>query len=350
MSATASDRVTITVDGRTADVARGTTILNAARQVGIAIPTLCNLRGLPPYAACRVCLVELETPRGPRYVASCSHPAEQGSVVHTDTQQVRALRQTMLELMLAQAPESHELAEFAVKLGVRSTPFEKGVRNHCCEALSGSFQKMVPDTFSTFSCVLCGLCVRVCGQLMGRGAVNMVGRGAERKVAPAFGQQTDQCQACGACEFVCPTGARKLDAITARTPQPHRTGYNQYLEARPNIDLAHPQASPRIPVIDRESCVHFKTGACGLCAEVCQAKAIDYEQQEETLKLDVGSVVLTPGFEAFDATRRGEFGYSFAPNVLSNVQFERLLSASGPTGGHVLRPSDRRPPRRLCRS
>ena len=181
-------------------------------------------------------------------------------------------------------------------------------------------------------CVLCGLCVRVCGQLMGRGAVNMVGRGAAREVAPAFGEQTDQCQACGACEFVCPTGARQgLDAITARQPQPHLTAHDQYLEARPNIDLAHPQASPRVPVIDRETCVHFKTGACGLCSQVCQAKAIDYEQQEETLSLEVGSVVLTPGFEAFDATRRGEFGYSFAPNVVSNVQFERLLSASGPT-------------------
>ena len=76
MSTTASDRVTITIDGRTTEVARGTTILNAARQMGITIPTLCNFRGLPPYAACRVCLVELETPRGPRYVASCSHPAE----------------------------------------------------------------------------------------------------------------------------------------------------------------------------------------------------------------------------------------------------------------------------------
>ena len=183
---------------------------------------------------------------------------------------------------------------------------------------------------------------------MGRGAINMVGRGAERKVAPAFGQQTDQCQACGACEFVCPTGARGLDAITARKPKPHLTRHDQYLEPRPNIDLAHPQASPRIPVIDRETCVHFKTGACGLCSQVCGAKAIDYEQEEETIELDVGSVVLTPGFEAFDATRRGEFGHSFAPNVVTNVQFERLLSASGPTRGHILRPSDHRPPKRLA--
>jgi heterodisulfide reductase subunit A2 len=327
MSTPASERVTITIDGRVSEVARGTTLLEAARQMGVTIPTLCNMRGLPAYAACRVCLVELETPRGPRYVTSCSHPAEDRAVVHTDTEQVRQIRQTILELMLAQAPQSRDLAEFAAKLGVRSTPFEPEPEGEC---------------------VLCGLCVRVCGPLMGRGAVNMVGRGAHRKVAPAFDQQTDQCQACGACEFVCPTGARGLDSITARRPQPHLTRHDQYLEARPNIDLAHPQASPRIPVIDRESCVHFKTGACGLCAEVCGAKAIDYEQEEELLELEVGGVVLTPGFEAFDATRRGEFGFSFAPNVVSNVQFERLLSASGPTQGHVLRPSDHRPPKRLA--
>ena len=86
-----------------------------------------------------------------------------------------------------------------------------------------------------------------------------------------------------------------------------------------------------MPVIDRENCIHFKTGECGLCSKVCQAGAIDYDQPEEKIELEVGSVVLTPGFEAFDATRRGEFGFGFAPNVLSNVQFERMLSASGPT-------------------
>jgi heterodisulfide reductase subunit A2 len=327
MEITTSDRVKILVDGRTAEVPRGTTILNAARQMGIAIPTLCNYRGLPPYAACRVCLVELETPRGPKYVASCSHPADDGLVVHTDTEQVRQLRQTMLELLLAQAPQSRELAEFAAKLGVQSTPFE-----------------IEPEG----ECVLCGLCVRVCGQLMGRGAVNMVGRGANRKVAAAFGQQTDQCQVCGACEFVCPTGARGLENVTARQSRPHLTRHDQYLQERPNIDLAHPQASPRVPFIDRENCVHFKTGACGLCAEVCGAKAIDYEQEEEKIELEVGSVVLTPGFEAFDATRRGEFGYGFAPNVLTNVQFERMLSASGPTQGHLARPTDGKAPKRLA--
>jgi heterodisulfide reductase subunit A len=327
MDATLSDRILVNVDGRTAEFPRGTTVLEAARQMGVVIPTLCNYRGLSPYGACRVCLVELETPRGGQLVASCSHPVEENIVVHTETEAVTQARRTVLELLLAQAPASAELAAFARGLGVTATPFPPAAEEKC---------------------ILCGLCVRVCNQRMGRGAINLFGRGAEREVRPAFDQQTDQCQACGACVFVCPTGAIDLTTITARRLRPHVTGYDKHLAARPCIDLAHPQASPRVPVVDRESCIHFLTGQCGICAEVCQAKAIDYEQEEETIELAVGGVVLTPGFEAFDATRRGEFGFGFACNVLSNVQFERMLSAAGPTGGHLRRPSDGAPPRRLA--
>ncbi|HUT89610.1 MAG TPA: FAD-dependent oxidoreductase [Thermoguttaceae bacterium] len=327
MDGTSSNQVVVTIDGRPVEVASGTTILDAARQMGIAIPTLCHFRGLSPYGACRVCLVEIDTPRGPKQVASCSYPVEPGLVVHTDTEQVRESRRTVLELLLAQAPQSSELAEFAAGLGVASTALEPAEEGKC---------------------ILCGLCVRVCSDLMGRGAISLFGRGATREVTTPFGEPSDQCQACGACAIVCPTGAVDLATITSRRPKPHRTGYDQFLTARPSIDLAHPQASPRVPVIDRENCVHFRTGECGLCAEVCQAGAIEYDQEETSIELEVGAVVLTPGFEAFDATRRGEFGFGFAPNVLTNVQFERILSASGPTGGHVVRPSDGEKPKRLA--
>ena len=327
MDRTSSDSLRVTVDGRTAQVAPGTTVLEAARQMGIAIPTLCHYRGLSPYGACRVCLVEIETARGPKLVASCSQPAEDRLVVRTDTEAVQEARRTVVELLLAEAPQSRELAELAASLGVPSTPLPAAAEGKC---------------------ILCGLCVRTCDELMGRRAISMFGRGGVRQVRTAFGEPTEQCQACGACAFVCPTGAIDLATITRRRPKPHATGHHQFLGARPCIDLAHPQASPRVPVIDRDNCVHFQTGECGLCAKVCQAKAIDYEQAEEKVELDIGGVVLTPGFEAFDATRRGEFGFGHAANVLSNLQFERMLSASGPTGGHLVRPSDGRAPKRLA--
>jgi heterodisulfide reductase subunit A len=326
MSTTASDQVLFDVDGRTAEVPRGTTIFEAARRLGVSIPTLCHYRGLSPYGACRVCLVEIETPRGGQLVASCSYPLHDPLVVHTETERVKESRRAVLELLLAQAPDSRELAEFAARLGVTSTPF--------------------PPTEG--KCILCGLCARVCNEMMGRGAINLFGRGELREIRPAYDEPTQQCQACGACAFVCPTGAIDLATITSRHVQPHLTAYDQRLTARPCIDLAHPQASPRVPVIDRQSCIHFRSGDCGLCSRVCQAGAIDYEQAEEQVELEVGGVVLTPGFEAFDAARRGEFGFGFAPNVLSNVQFERMLSASGPTGGHIRRPSDGQAPRRLA--
>ncbi len=320
-------RISIVVDGRKAEVPRSATVLDAARQAGISIPTLCHARGLNPYGACRVCVVEVESPRGARMVASCSYPVEEGLVVRTDTESVRTSRRTVLELLLAQAPDSPEFAAFAAGYGVDSTPLERT---------------------ETGKCILCGLCVRVCNDLMGRGAISMFGRGAGRNVRTAYSEPTDQCQACGACAFVCPTGAIDLGTITARRPKPHRTSHDQFLTARPCIDLAHPQAAPRIPFIDRDHCVHFQAGECGLCAKVCQAGAVDYDQTDESVELSVGSVVLTPGFEAFDAARKGEFGFGFAPNVLTNVQFERMLSASGPTRGHLVRPSDGKAPKRLA--
>lgn len=87
---------------------------------------------------------------------------------------------------------------------------------------------------------------------------------------------------------------------------------------------------------------------CMQCVEACQAGAILHDQKEETVELEVGAVVLTPGFEGFDASRRGEFGFGHAANVVSNIQFERILSASGPTKGHIVRPSDGKKPKRLA--
>jgi NADH dehydrogenase/NADH:ubiquinone oxidoreductase subunit G len=106
MANVTTDKISVTIDGRTADVAPGTTILNAARQIGIAIPTLCHYRGLEPLGACRVCIVELETPRGRRQVSSCSYPVENNMTVHTDSPQIRESRKTILELLLARAPIS----------------------------------------------------------------------------------------------------------------------------------------------------------------------------------------------------------------------------------------------------
>jgi heterodisulfide reductase subunit A len=327
MAAPLPNMAAVTVDGRTSQVPIGTTILDAARQMGVAIPTLCHYRGMTPAGACRVCLVEIEVGDSRRMVSSCSYPIDGTLVVHSGSDAVLEARRTVLELLLAQAPDSQELKEFAAELGVESTSFSAAKEGRC---------------------VLCGLCTRVCNDVMGRGAINLYGRSSERKVKPAYDETTVECQVCGACEHVCPTGAIDLSRFSSELSVAHRTGYDKHLFKRPNIEMAHAQAAPRVPTIDRENCVYFKTGECGLCEKVCQAGAIDYDQEEETLDLEVGAVVLTPGFIAFDATKRSEFGLGFCDNVVSNVQFESLLSASGPTAGHVQRRSDGEAPKRLA--
>ena len=234
----------------------------------------------------------------------------------------------MLELLLAQAPDSRELAELAAGLGVKSTPFQPAAEGKC---------------------VLCGLCTRVCNEMMGRGAINFFGRGAAREVRTAFDRPTDQCQACGACAFVCPTGAIDLATITARRLKPHMTGVRQ-VSHRPALHRPGPSAGLAARAGDRPRELHpFQDRASAACAARSARPARSTTSRpKRPSQLEVGSVVLTPGFEAFDATRRGEFGFGFAPNVLSNVQFERMLSASGPTQGHIRRPSDGKPPKRLA--
>ena len=182
---------------------------------------------------------------------------------------------------------------FAAGLGVESTPFEKAAEGKC---------------------ILCGLCARVCNEMMGRGAINLFGRGESREVRTAFDEQTQQCQACGACALRLPDGRRRPghDHRAAAEAAPH--GVRQVPD-RPA--LHRPGPSPGLAAGAGRSTATTasisRPGECGLCAKVCQAGAIDYDQPAETLELEVGSVVLTPGFEAFDATRRGEFGFGLRP-------------------------------------
>ena len=329
MDATASDLFLVNVDGRTARVPPGTTILNAARQMGVAIPTLCNYRGLSPYGACRVCLVEIE-----RRAAGSWWP--------------RAASRSKND---ARRPYGNREGRRSAADGLGTAAGPGARLGRVGQTSPPNWASQQPRSARRRGQVHSLRAVRPGVQRNDGPRRDQLRSAAARhgKSATAFGEPTEQCQACGACVFVCPTGADR-PGHDHRPPAASRTSpaSTSTSAARPCIDLAHPQASPRVPVIDRDSCVHFKTGQCGLCAKVCQAGAIDYEQPDETLELEVGGVVLTPGFEAFDATRRGEFGFGFAPNVLTNVQFERMLSASGPTQGHSAVPATARPPKRLA--
>ena len=139
----------------------------------------------------------------------------------------------------------------------------------------------------------------------------------------------DKCTGCGECAKHCPVSA--IDT------------YNEGMSRRAAIFIKYPQAIPKVYLIDRNVCI-----GCGLCERVCLAKAVNYEELPTQEKIEVGSIILAPGYEVFDARLRQEFGYGIYPNVVSSIEFERLLSATGPHRGHLLRPSDGTIPEKIA--
>ena len=189
-------------------------------------------------------------------------------------------------------------------------------------------------------CIRCGLCTIACEKVMNIGALKTVEEGIEAGV--------DICQVCGACVSLCPVNYLNIDQVTNRTPRPLLNLFNEGLNGRKPVNIHYPQAVPRVPVIDEKSCVQLNSGACGTCATICGVGAIHYDHRETETKIDIGSVIFSPGIEVFDARLRGEFGYGLYKNVLTSIEFERLLSASGPTSGTVARPGDGKHPKKIA--
>lgn len=143
-----------------------------------------------------------------------------------------------------------------------------------------------------------------------------------------------KCTGCGICIEKCPWSV----------PNP----FDQGLKERKAIYIPYAQAIPNIPTIDREACTYFKTGKCKACQKFCGQNAIDFTQTDKQIELKVGSVILAPGYDTFDASLKGEYGYGRMPNVVTSLEFERILSASGPCLGEVIRPSDKKHPKKIA--
>ena len=147
----------------------------------------------------------------------------------------------------------------------------------------------------------------------------------------------EKCTGCGACAEAC--------VLEGRIP----SEFDEGLGKRAAIYIFYPQATPRKAIVDPEACVYLTRGRCKqTCLEACQADAIDFEQTERERVIEVGAVILAPGYKLYDPSLSEEFGFGRYPNVITSIQFERLLSASGPTRGHILRPSDGREPKRIA--
>ena len=142
------------------------------------------------------------------------------------------------------------------------------------------------------------------------------------------------CTGCGICVEKCPV----------KTP----SNYEQGLKERKAVYVPYAQAYPNIPTIDRDNCTYFKNGKCRACEKFCGMNAVDFSQKDKELEIRIGSVILTPGYDVFDAKLKGEYGYGRMPNVVTSLEFERILSASGPFLGQVMRPSDGKHPVKIA--
>lgn len=303
-------KVLIKIDGQPIEVEENSYVLEAAKSLGINIPTLCYYPYMTPYAACRICAVEARNEKGwTKIVTACNYPAWDGLEILTNTPRVLNARRINLEMLLSRCAPAPVLKQLAEEFGIEKPRWGIG-----------------DDT-----CILCGLCVRVCDDIVGAHALAFSDRGISRKVATPFEEDSGDCILCGACAKVCPTGHITMEEIE------NRAIVHKDISLGPNAAISLPfrQAVPNVPRINPENCIHFNTGGCKVCSQVCPKDCIAYDDMEKIEEIEVGAVVLATGFDNFDPTPMKQYGYGKYPNVITSEEFEMMNNAAGPTGGKI---------------
>ncbi len=171
------------IDGKEVKATEGMTILEAAQNVGIFIPTLCHHEKLVPFGGCRVCIVEVEVKGWTKLVVSCVYPVEENIIVKTRSEKVDRIRKTIIELLLAHAPDSPQLQDLAQEYGADKDRYEK----------DASF------------CIHCGLCVRYCAEVVKKNAIGFVDRGINKEISFIPEIAAKECNDCKECFPLCPT-------------------------------------------------------------------------------------------------------------------------------------------------
>ncbi len=298
------------IDGQVVEVEEGATILDAAGKLGIEIPTLCHHPLLEPYGACRICTVEMKRGKRTRLVTACNYPAQEGIEVETASERVLQARRMIVEFELGRCADLPVLRKLADQLGIDRSRFGTG-KNEC---------------------ILCGLCVRTCWELVGAKAISFANRGTEREVTTPYHEVSQACIGCGACVAVCPTGVLRMEDVRGREV------IHSELTLGPQRAIRVPflQAVPNVPYIDPDACIHFTTGECGVCEAVCPKDAIDHEMKDEYEEVEVGAILLATGHQVIDCSEMLRYGYGLHDNVITGLEFEKLSHATSPTGGKIL--------------
>lgn len=211
--------VTVNIDGRTVQVPEGTSVLDAARSIGIKIPALCHDPDLTPVGACRLCVVEIEKMRN--LPASCVTTCTEGMVIRTNTDKVIEARKTILELLISNHPldclTCHKsgnclLQEYCYDYGVTGQTFQGERHNY---PLDDSNPFYVRDMNK---CIVCGRCIRACEEIVGKSILDFAYRGFNCKVGPFMDtpMSESECVYCGSCVAVCPVGALTEKAMLGK--------------------------------------------------------------------------------------------------------------------------------------
>ena len=189
--------VSLKIQGDEVEAQEGQSLLEVIRAQGHQVPSLCHHPGIRPYGACRVCLVEVKKGQKTQLTTSCNYPVQPGLEVTLDTERVVRHRRMVLELLLAMAPDAAPIRDLAREHGV---------------ALSRFPQSPKPPQLD--NCILCGLCARVCREVVGAEALSLAGRGMRRYLeSQPFAELPEACIGCGACAHVCPTSAISMEPL-----------------------------------------------------------------------------------------------------------------------------------------
>lgn len=219
----------------------------------------------------------------------------------------------------------------------------------------GGHMSQLSETFPTLDCSQCILTPRMVEvyqhpniKLMTYSEVEevsgFIGNFKVKIRKKARGIKDELCTGCGLCVQKCPI---KKNALSE---------FDEGLATRPAVYVPFPQAVPNIPVIDRSICTYYKSGKCQMCKKVCGRDAIDFEQQDTIVEENIGAIVVATGYKLYSIGEQkpnsiyqgyGEYGYGKYKDVIDGLQFERLASASGPTSGDILRPSDKTVPKKI---
>ena len=209
----------------------------------------------------------------------------------------------------------------------------------------GGRMSQLDKTFPTLDCSACILTPKMV-EAAAHEKINIYTYSEVEKVAGFVGDFTvdirkkarsvnmDKCTGCGVCQEKCPS--KKIP-----------NEFNRGLNNRSAIYTPFAQAIPNVPVIDREHCLKFKTGKCGVCSKVCQAGAIDYDQQDEIVTQKYGAIVVATGFDTIKLDKYDEYAYSQSKDVITSLELERIMNAAGPTKGHLERLSDGKAPKEI---